>query len=133
MCRLENNSVLSPDQADMLLVDLALVLQHIKQGQAHPRGHSNNSSSSNTGAGVDGRMAGPSHADIATKASRLLAFACDQGWVAVAGAVLPLVNACGHCAEDIVWSAHAATAQVGEWRGFLSGRMHLEWRMKSTC
>jgi hypothetical protein len=101
----------------MLLVDLALVLQHIRQGQAHPqaRGNTitpNSSSSGGSGMGSGSRVDGPSHGDIATKASRLLAFACDQGWVAVAGAVLPLVNACGHCAEDIVWSAHAATAQV---------------------
>jgi hypothetical protein len=77
------------------------VLRHIS---------SSNGSSSNAAAAAPGI----GHAAIAEKARRLIAFACDQGWAAVASAVLPLASACGTCAHDIVAAIHDSTAQVGD-------------------
>jgi hypothetical protein len=98
VCALQalEGSMLSASQVDALLLDLGLVLRHI--------------SSSSTGSSA---AAGMGHAAIAEKARRLIAFACDQGWVAVASAVLPLASACGTCAHDIVAAIHNSTAQVG--------------------
>jgi hypothetical protein len=91
--------VLTPEQVDALLLDLGAVLSHIhsaQQGPARP-----------------GWLT--PHGAIAEKARRLIAFACDQGWLAVASAVLPLAQACGSCAHDIVAAIHASTAQVRDW------------------
>lgn len=100
VCALQalEGSVLSSSQVDALLLDLGLVLRHI---------------SSSSGASTAPAAAGIGHAAIAEKARRLIAFACDQGWVAVASAVLPLASACGTCAHDIVAAIHDSTAQVG--------------------
>jgi hypothetical protein len=100
VCALQalEGSMLSSSQVDALLLDLGLVLRHI-------------SSSSTTG-NAAAAAAGLGHAAIAEKARRLIAFACDQGWVAVASAVLPLASACGTCAHDIVAAIHDSTAQV---------------------
>lgn len=125
-------TILSPEQVDALLLDLAAVLGHIRSaahsnsntsagaattattaaqygahGHSH-HGHAHAHAASNTAA-----AAGAPHAAIAEKARRLIAFACDQGWLAVASAVLPLAQACGSCAHDIVEAIHASTAQVG--------------------
>ncbi|WIA40659.1 hypothetical protein OEZ86_004365 [Tetradesmus obliquus] len=100
VCALQalEGSVLSSSQVDALLLDLGLVLRHI---------------SSSSGASTAPAAAGIGHAAIAEKARRLIAFACDQGWVAVASAVLPLASACGTCAHDIVAAIHDSTAQDG--------------------
>jgi hypothetical protein len=100
VCALQalEGSVLSSSQVDALLLDLGLVLRHIS------------SSSTGSTAAAAGNMG---HAAIAEKARRLIAFACDQGWAAVASAVLPLASACGTCAHDIVAAIHDSTAQVG--------------------
>jgi hypothetical protein len=57
-----------------------------------------------------------SHCTIAAKARRLMGLACDMGWVALARSVLPLVNACGPCAEDIVRQINATMAKVSSER-----------------
>ncbi|KAF6254109.1 hypothetical protein COO60DRAFT_1703503 [Scenedesmus sp. NREL 46B-D3] len=100
VCALQalEGSVLSSSQVDALLLDLGLVLRHI---------------SSSSGRSTVPAAAGIGHAAIAEKARRLIAFACDQGWVAVASAVLPLASACGTCAYDIVAAIHDSTAQDG--------------------
>lgn len=50
------------------------------------------------------------HHTIATKARRLLAFACDLGWAAVASRVLPLATAKCSCANEMVAAIHASTS-----------------------
>jgi len=106
--QLEGN-VLSSAQVDSLLLDLGLVLGHIQ------------AAGSSLSAVPAATAARPhlDHAAIADKARRLIAFACDQGWGAVARAVLPLAQACCSCAHDIVAAVHASTAQVGEGAGHL--------------
>lgn len=80
--------MLSSSQVDALLLDLGLVLRHI---------------SSSSGASTAPAAAGIGHAAIAEKARRLIAFACDQGWVAVASAVLP-------------WRLRAARVRMTSWQ-----------------
>ncbi|GIL93032.1 hypothetical protein Vretimale_19071 [Volvox reticuliferus] len=83
------NGPLRQDTVELLLQDMAMVLQHI--------------------AGEPGAGSQLSHAAIALKARRLLAFACDMGWAAVASAVLPLACASCSCAAEIVAAIHAAS------------------------
>ncbi|KXZ55451.1 hypothetical protein GPECTOR_2g1000 [Gonium pectorale] len=83
------NGPLSSETVDVLIQDLALVLQHI--------------------AGEAGVTAQLPHAAIALKARRLLAMACDMGWAAVASAVLPLACARCSCAAEMVAAIHAAS------------------------
>lgn len=108
-------SVLTPDQVDALLLDLGTVLSHIRSAQQTPTAHGTPSP----------LLLGPPHGAIAEKARRLLAFACDQGWLAVAAAVIPLAAACHSCAHDIVAAIHASTAQVGVW--------HVWWTEATAC
>jgi hypothetical protein len=114
-------SVLSSSQVDALLLDLGLVLSHISSSNGSSSSSSSNGSSSSAAA-----AAGIGHAAIAEKARRLIAFACDQGWVAVASAVLPLASACGTCAHDIVAAIHNSTAQVG------AGSCGLTWGVEQA-
>lgn len=90
-CLLGKSRTLSNRQRDALLVDLALVLQHV-EGRAgihmHPR-------------------------NMPSKARHLLAFACDMGWIAVAQRVLPLASATCACAADIVSAIHECTGDAG--------------------
>ncbi|GLC42081.1 hypothetical protein PLESTB_001066100 [Pleodorina starrii] len=83
------NGPLRQDSVELLLQDMALVLQHI--------------------AGEPGAAAQLPHAAIALKARRLLAIACDMGWAAVASAVLPLACARCSCASEMVAAIHAAS------------------------
>lgn len=104
VCRLSalEGEVLSSDQVDALLLDLALVLGHMAAPlPADVRG---------SAAGLAGQLG---HAAIATKARRLLAWAADQGWRAVAAAVLPLAEACGACAADVVAAVQGSSAADG--------------------
>lgn len=80
---------LHAEDAECLVVDLGLVLQHI--------------------AGVPSAAVGMPHAAIALKARRLLATACDMGWEAVAAAVLPLACAKCSCAAEMVAAIHLST------------------------
>ncbi|GFR47637.1 hypothetical protein Agub_g9379 [Astrephomene gubernaculifera] len=80
---------LRAELVELLLQDLALVLQHI--------------------AGQPGVASQLPHAAIALKARRLLAMACDMGWAAVASAVLPLACASCSCAAEMVAAIHAAS------------------------
>jgi hypothetical protein len=94
-------TVLTREQVDALLLDLGAVLGHIRAA----------SKAQDPATGAPSRLMQP-HAAIAEKARRIIAFACDQGWLAVASAVLPLAHACGSCAHDIVAAIHASTAHV---------------------
>ncbi|EFJ50415.1 hypothetical protein VOLCADRAFT_80184 [Volvox carteri f. nagariensis] len=80
---------LSQETVELMLQDMAIVLQHI--------------------AGEQGAGAQLPHAAIALKARRLLAIACDMGWAAVASAVLPLACARCSCASEMVAAIHAAS------------------------
>ncbi|GIL66303.1 hypothetical protein Vafri_19898 [Volvox africanus] len=97
------NGPLHQGTVELLLQDMAVVLQHI--------------------AGEPGARAQLPHSAIALKARRLLAFACDMGWAAVASAVLPLACASCSCAAEIVAAIHAASvpssssAATGDKRG----------------
>jgi hypothetical protein len=140
LAALQDAGALSAGQVDALLLDLGLVLSHItsarhdasaghgssKGGGAHSDAAASTAAHSASGAskrpapgsgGAPGssgaRRPAVPHALVAHKARRLLAFACDQGWLAVAGAVLPLAQACGSCAADIVAAIHAATPHDG--------------------
>ena len=66
-----------PAEADALLMDLGLVLQHIQDEQEEPTA---------PGSALD-------RASLQLKARRLLAFACDMGWVAVTARLMPLAAA----------------------------------------
>jgi hypothetical protein len=52
------------------------------------------------------------HAVIARKARRLLLFACDMGWAAVAASVLPLASASCSCAAEMVAAVHEAPLEL---------------------
>lgn len=83
---------LRQEVVELLLQDMAIVLQHI--------------------AGQPGAAAQLPHASIALKARRLLAIACDMGWAAVAAAVLPLACARCSCATEMVAAIHAASVPL---------------------
>ena len=68
---------MSPAEADALLMDLGLVFQHIQDEQEEPTA---------PGSALD-------RASLQLKARRLLAFACDMGWVAVTARLMPLAAA----------------------------------------
>lgn len=118
VCSLQalEGSLLSASQVDALLCDLGLVLGHIRSSASAPEA-----------------AAPPSlpHAVIAEKARRLIAFACDQGWGAVAAAVLPLASACCACAHDIVAAIHDCTAQVGGLAGWRTGTQRAMFRFSA--
>lgn len=76
-----------------LLLDLGQVLRHA--------------------AGDPMAATGQAHGDLADRARRLLAFACDMGWTATAAAVLPLACAKCECAAEVVAALHSVTAADG--------------------
>jgi|APGre2960657404_1045060.scaffolds.fasta_scaffold25230_2 hypothetical protein len=81
---------MTPERTARLLVDLGAVLQHAQGGAAGPP------------------LTRLAHADLATKARRLLAFAVDMGWPATAARMLPLACAGCACSADVVASIHRA-------------------------
>lgn len=81
---------LSPDEADALLLDLGLVLQHIQEEQETTALASGDLGRQALAAAA--QVSGLDRPSLLLKARRLLAFACDMGWVVVAARLMPLAT-----------------------------------------